>query len=154
MYFLPPLCEPAAFTLNTTSFMLSARMAGPSCAPSCLPGWLKYHLSAAGNGLRELQRHLPLVIPNRPHTSENGNTFKKPHGVRTCSTRQTKLFHSSLFWQVFNSPVYPCLLFTHKTWNNSIYQVYLDEALSWPLKQDRDKREKQQNSILLTIFSL
>lgn len=105
-----------------------------SWVPSCLPGWLKCHLRTTGHGLHGLQRHLPLVIPDRPHTSENGNTFKKPHGVRKCSTRQPKLFHSSLFWQVFNSLVYPCLVFTHKTWNNSIYQVYLDEALSWPLK--------------------
>lgn len=122
---------------------VSKGIAVPSSVPSSLPRWVKSHLHAAGCGIHSLQRYLPLVTPDGPHISENGNASKKPHGVRKCNTGRTKLFHSSLFWQIFNPLVYPCLVFTHKTWNNSIYQVYLDGELSWPLKWNREEKKKQ-----------
>lgn len=83
--------------------MVLNNLAGPSSVPSSLPRWLKSHLSAAGHWLHSWQRFLPLSTPDGPHLSENGNTFRKPHGVRKSSTGWTKLFHSSLFWQIFNS---------------------------------------------------
>lgn len=133
-YLLSPIYIIAVFPLKSSSFHGVKQHGWPSSVTSSLPRGLKSHLSAAGHELHFLQRRLPLETPDGPHISENGNTFKKPHGVRKCSTRGTKLFHSSLFWQIFNSLVYPCLVFTHKTWNNSIYQVYLDGAVSWHLK--------------------
>lgn len=110
--------------------MVSNSTAGHSSVPSSLPRWLKSHLSAAGHGLHSLQRRLPLATPDGPHISENGNTFKKPHGVRKCSTGWTKLFHSSLFWQIFKSSSLslPCF---H---TQDLEQFHLSSLPRWSVK--------------------
>lgn len=102
-YFLPPLYKTAAFTLNTTSFMVSARMAGPSWIPSFLPGWLKCHLRAAGHGFFMDYKgtclswylidhiHLRTEIPFKIHMVLESAPDKRSYFTQVCFGRFSTL---------------------------------------------------------------